>query len=90
MAPGGVVDEDVKWPDAPEFALDSLDIGHIKWQRVRRSNRCPNLRGACFEFIVASGNQRHLGASLGECDCAGETDAARGTGDDRPSSLESK
>ena len=69
----GVVDEDVKWPDAPEFALDSLDIGDIKWQRVGRSKRRSNFRGARLEFIVASRNERHLGAGLGERDCAGET-----------------
>jgi hypothetical protein len=73
-----------------EVTLDSLDIGDIKWQRVGRSKRRSNFRGSRFEFIVASRNERHLGAGLSECDCAGEADAARGTGDNRPSSVEAK
>src|SRR5580704_12809526 len=86
----GVVDENVEWADVPEFTLYSLDIGDIKWQRVDRSKRRSNFPGSRFEFIVASRNERHLGAGLGECDCAGEADAARGTGDNRPSSVEAK
>ncbi len=84
------IDKDIEGPDASDLTFDGFDIAHIESQRVRLPKLRTDIAGSTVKFFAASGDKRHFGAGLSECNRTRETDASRGASYDRTPSVQAK